>query len=986
MIKVFNGRYGLVVTNMLKQVSGDVLKYNEQLAKFVSLEDAMKLQKENLNNIRKNFQVEYEALMSPQQNLTKSLVDNTMGTLGTFMGKINSMDGFLGGFTQSLISGAIAVSALTLKIIGGTIALTSLISMSGGITAFTTTFLGLGTAIKTLFMTTIPSAIKATTVALMANPWILLGIAITSVVAALFMMGAKNKELNKENRELTVGIWKTTTQISSLEAQIKSVNETIVQTKVTNMVEEFSKLGDALGSVQSEIDGVIEKFEKYRQLQEQSIDFSKFEVDMDTQKIISEFESKNKHLMEELKKRGENITEQELIKLSESQINRYVDDSTSLLGMSTKKTNEFLKDYKDYNEAVMKRSQSQLEYLQKVSELEGERISAMKDAFESSNQDIVTQVQTLMQNSEAGNLTDFLEEVKQYGEVSTSYVNGLISAEKLLGKQIKLNQLTQGNGLILLSELNDLNIKLMDIEKQRAVIQTEMAKTEAEGLQLMSNVLKYQQGLISLQALEKETLRYKESYALRIQNLLNIGVKKEKEKKDNAFAILSITKQYELAQAKVLNLGQSELNSIIAKRQELEKTYKIQKDLDQLEMRNKYKDVFGRSKDITDFSIAKLKEMRDEFQSDINKANTSYINGTIGESLEDTLKGKEEMAKLLDSYIAKWVEFDNSIKESNYEERQRKQQMVEESKTLTSFLNEQKLAEMDILNINLELAKLAGVSSAKEQELAWLKEKYNLEKSILETQLKGYRPVDELSIANPTKNNLSQKDLQKANLQSYTGTNVLGGNYSLDPSVIKGDYNLNFVEKQEEFTWTKEALDAEIKLYQKRLDSQLQSNDLNEKDKAILEELKAKRQAINDLDRLRLEYAKQTAQIDIDTVTNATNKLLAEKELTAEKYKQATTFDRMFMNSKSLILLEANEAKNSIRNRQTLNRLAMQDLQYKIDEMLLNKDTNNLSSEDTAKKLMYEAEINRIKSEGAELELEWSKALTDEQLKRYELS
>ena len=130
MIKVFNGRYGLVVTNMLKQVSGDVLKYNEQLAKFVSLEDAMKLQKENLNNIRKNFQVEYEALMSPQQNLTKALVDNTMGTLGTFMGKINSMDGFLGGFTQSLISGAIAVSALTLKIIGGTIALTSHISMT----------------------------------------------------------------------------------------------------------------------------------------------------------------------------------------------------------------------------------------------------------------------------------------------------------------------------------------------------------------------------------------------------------------------------------------------------------------------------------------------------------------------------------------------------------------------------------------------------------------------------------------------------------------------------------------------------------------------------------------------------------------------------------------------------------------------------------------------------------------------------------------
>ena len=64
----------------------------------------------------------------------------------------------------------------------------------------------------------------------------------------------------------------------------------------------------------------------------------------------------------------------------------------------------------------MKRNQSQLEYLKKVSELEGERLSAMKDAFDTSNQDIVAQVQTLMQNSEAGNLTDFLEEVKQYGK------------------------------------------------------------------------------------------------------------------------------------------------------------------------------------------------------------------------------------------------------------------------------------------------------------------------------------------------------------------------------------------------------------------------------------------------------------------------------------------------------------------------------------------------------------------------------------------
>ena len=59
------------------------------------------------------------------------------------------------------------------------------------------------------------------------------------------------------------------------------------------------------------------------------------------------------------------------------------------------------------------------------------------------------------------------------------------------------------------------------------------------------------------------------------------------------------------------------LRTLILKRKELEKTYEIQKDLDQLELRNKYKDVFGKSTDITNFSITKLKEMRDSLEEKV---------------------------------------------------------------------------------------------------------------------------------------------------------------------------------------------------------------------------------------------------------------------------------------------------------------------------------------------------------------------------------
>ena len=115
-IKIFNGRYGLVVSNMLRSIEGDIEGYNEKVNEMTKLNDDFDKQMNNLNNQWGLFKNRLVGANGAVVSSTKNFL-NLIALVGNFALGARSADDEANNFQETLVG--IGVSTISTTLIVG---------------------------------------------------------------------------------------------------------------------------------------------------------------------------------------------------------------------------------------------------------------------------------------------------------------------------------------------------------------------------------------------------------------------------------------------------------------------------------------------------------------------------------------------------------------------------------------------------------------------------------------------------------------------------------------------------------------------------------------------------------------------------------------------------------------------------------------------------------------------------------------------------
>ena len=253
MIKVFNGRYGLIVSNMLNQINGNMDGYIDRINNATNLTKDYETQMNNLNNQWKLFK---NRLMGANSELI-SVAKPTLDFLALIGNK--ALDGFNNDLGRSIFT----IGTLT----------------AGSYTAV----IGLGSFVNILKTAT--SSISLFGYTLSALPFAQVVVGISALISTIMYIKREHDKytetLLSNKRELRDNAF----AVDDLRIRYSSAIKTIDQAKLTNGLSEFGKLNSVIGELTTASDTLVSSLEAV---------YSALNAKIPTQTLNVEFDTKTK--------------------------------------------------------------------------------------------------------------------------------------------------------------------------------------------------------------------------------------------------------------------------------------------------------------------------------------------------------------------------------------------------------------------------------------------------------------------------------------------------------------------------------------------------------------------------------------------------------------------------------------------------------------------------------------------------------------------
>lgn len=241
LIKVFNGRYGLITQNMLREIDGDILKYAKRMEETVKLSDDYALQLKNLNN---------------QWDIFKNnLISSTGGLMSGFK---NVGDAILGTLNPALQNANNEHPILTRGIVNLGV---SFASSAIGVGLFTKAL----ALLKITSMTDLVGALKIGLTSLL-NPWILLATAVGVFSTAIASNSLKIKESQLQLKINANNLKQTRMETEDLQKSYRNLNADLASIDYSSVIDTTDAVRMSIFNLSAETQNLITKITKLSNL------------------------------------------------------------------------------------------------------------------------------------------------------------------------------------------------------------------------------------------------------------------------------------------------------------------------------------------------------------------------------------------------------------------------------------------------------------------------------------------------------------------------------------------------------------------------------------------------------------------------------------------------------------------------------------------------------------------------------------------------
>ena len=430
LIKVFNGRYGLIVSNMLRTINGDIDNYVDKINESTNLTEDFDKQMGNLNNQWQLFKNRLFGANSEMFNVSKSLL-NLIGLAGN--GIFSVLNTELGRIAFSTVGFA------------GTIGMLSL---------------GFANLLRILPTLTAEVAIFGTTLNII--PFVGVAAAIGTVIGLISHLVQKEQEARDSLIRLSKETATNTSKTELLKIQYKALADTVKSVNLDTMEFGFAKLGTTLssmGTLTNEVTQAILELKKaldtpMSNAGDDMYNMSKEMMALDKQiaKISSTIEE-NKKKISSAKITGQQNTYTTSFGVTNttysSEVQKFIDDNKKL-----EKTLLELKNTK--SKLDMAYQEENVNYINAQNEKNEAIILATEKKIQAWNSTIFGQIKELLSESNESTREGILNAISSRGGIfGSEFVSAIKEAEGIYGKTFSAEQLKDSNLMGMVYNLKD---------------------------------------------------------------------------------------------------------------------------------------------------------------------------------------------------------------------------------------------------------------------------------------------------------------------------------------------------------------------------------------------------------------------------------------------------------------------------------------------------------------------------------------------------
>jgi TP901 family phage tail tape measure protein len=589
LIKLFNGRYGLITQNMLREIDGDILGYAKKMEQTVKLTTDYELQLKNLNNqwsiLKNNFADSSGAIT----NGFKHIGDMIGGTLNPLLQDANKNH-------KDLIQQVVVLG-------------TSFVGMSLSVSI-------VSKALKLMKITTMTEAMSGLGGAMLglANPIVLTTTAIIGLVSYMASLIMKQKEHDIQARINISTLQQTTMETLQLEKSYKNLNDTLDSIDYSSPMDATDAIRISMFNLTEQTKSLIEQITTLSNMKVtnplESVQSAQFIQSKQTNANIMEknITTATDKINDLIKNNPSFKKYQELLSQGKSvQAMLYGDMNISKVDLDSYK---YWSDFLDNNKRGLANAKKELTNFMvqsKNTQLKttDDTLKAYSEAFETSKSQLAKGYMDMLGNKNPKTMNEAIGFLNSMGgtasdvskQLKTTYDSTIKGAfENLSSKQQKA-LLESGKVYDIMGEIEARNKSIEDLRKNTN------PDLNVKNAQLITSLK--EQNIQSLEGLKIEVEKTK---------------KKEAEEK-TLLNIIALSKEYELSQARVYELGQDSFTLAKLKLIETQKTYDLSREQELETLKQKGVQV---GVNISDNNLSKVKSELEKAYSSFDPLKTKY--------------------------------------------------------------------------------------------------------------------------------------------------------------------------------------------------------------------------------------------------------------------------------------------------------------------------------------------------------------------------
>jgi hypothetical protein len=711
MIKVFNGRYGLVVNNMLKTIGGSHEEYNRLMKETTDLTADASIQMENINVKLDRFK---NALFAVGAG------SDQVGLLNKSFGRtLDNLTGLLNGMHKVLSIPAVSWF--------NTFALSAIVAYKG----ISLLNLGLGKLFWSL-----NSIIFMGGISTVLTPWIAVPAILAGVAIAMGSMRKNAKESELAFNANANALKSFNLKLERAKIASDALSKSLKESQGINHVDFLKGLTIESGLQSQQMLDLIKNWEDYYDLQNQKPQTYTISPQdtIDLNKAKDNF-NKARRMWVEYYGEEKEVSEEQYSKLSGVQ-KGYYDKYIKSLTEKRKIEDKILQEENSVKSNNLK--------------LEEDRLEASQKAYVANNEFLIELSKNRIASSQAKDVGSLVKEISALGGTPKKYMDNLVNSAKDLGITLTVAKLKNSefienlaNGTTLMARIKELQDKLIvstanygKVLAQASLLAVPTKERQVMLLELSSNLEIIEAIKQEAQALGKDTKKVSKSM----------------------IDFLSISREYEKLLAKRFTHNQDELTQLKLKKEELMDIYKLEFETKKLELKNA-----GYTGNV---DTKNLLERRKALEGIVNKYANQEVLGATKESVEKNRKELELINAVL--ILIKTNSNDISDNANEFADKLKEQKKYLDSMTLS--IAEVTKGNIELLDIELQRKLVGkGILDSHKLEMDLISAKYKAEKGILE--IKKQQLIDSLKGTKITKEELV-KESKDITISSFAGKNI----------------------------------------------------------------------------------------------------------------------------------------------------------------------------------------------------------------------